>query len=287
MPIGGGPVLRMEHGDRRGAAAADPVGRAGRVGRATGQPNLPRWPSIIASSLYDHRGTGRSDRALPDDRHRRRHGATTSLALMDALGHRARRHRSAMRSGGIIGLALARIAPERLEQAGRRSTAGRRPTRISLRCFDARLHVLRDRAARRAYRRARSRSSCFRPTGSREHGEQLDARGRHQSRTFQARGDARAAHRRDRRVRCDADGSASSPRRRSRSPRATTCSCPAPRRERLAAANDNVHAIADGVGRPRLQRHRSRHLQPHRPRFPQELSPCKSASSCPSTTTAG
>lgn len=113
-------------------------------------PNLAAFAEHYRVLVYDHRGTGRSDRALPgtitvDDL------ADDILALMDALevtratvmGHAA---------GGIAGLALALKAPQRLERLivvnGWAS-----PDPHFLRCFETRLALLRN-SGPEAYLRA-------------------------------------------------------------------------------------------------------------------------------------
>jgi aminoacrylate hydrolase len=103
-------------------------------------PNVPALAERYRVIAYDHRGTGRSDRALPDtvtvD-----HLAADILALMDALdltrativGHAA---------GGVAALALALMAPDRIDKLvvvnGWAS-----PDPHFLRCFAARLALLR------------------------------------------------------------------------------------------------------------------------------------------------
>ena len=102
-------------------------------------PNIPVLAERYRVIAYDHRGTGRSDRALPDtvtvdDL------AADMLALLDALaipraivvGHAA---------GGVAALALALMAPDRVDKLvvvnGWAS-----PDPHFLRCFAARLALL-------------------------------------------------------------------------------------------------------------------------------------------------
>jgi aminoacrylate hydrolase len=100
--------------------------------------------------LYDHRGTGRSDRALPDvvtieDM------ASDVAALMDALGvAHARFLGHAL--GGIIGLALARAEPGRIDRLVVVNGWARLDP-YTARCFDVRLDLLRG-SGPRAYLRA-------------------------------------------------------------------------------------------------------------------------------------
>lgn len=113
-------------------------------------PNIAALAERHRVVAYDHRGTGRSDRALPatvavEDL------ARDILALMDALdlpratimGHAA---------GGVAALALALLAPERIDKLvvvnGWAS-----PDPHFLRCFAARLALLRD-SGPEAYLRA-------------------------------------------------------------------------------------------------------------------------------------
>lgn len=113
-------------------------------------PNLPDFAERYRVLLYDHRGTGRSDRELPegvsvDD------FADDMLALMDALeiasatimGHAA---------GGLAGLALALKTPEKLDRLVVVNGWAKADPHF-LRCFDARLALLRD-SGPEAYLRA-------------------------------------------------------------------------------------------------------------------------------------
>ena len=104
------------------------------------KPNIPALAEHYRVIAYDHRGTGRSDRALPDvvtvDDF-----ADDILALMDALaierasivGHAA---------GGVAGLALALKAPERLDKLIVVNGWAKADPHF-LRCFEARLNLLR------------------------------------------------------------------------------------------------------------------------------------------------
>ncbi|MEO5493313.1 MAG: pyrimidine utilization protein D [Sphingomonas sp.] len=108
-------------------------------------PNVPALAETNRVILYDHRGTGKSDPVLPesvsiDDM------ALDVLSLMNGLGiERADLTGHAL--GGIIGLALARLAPDRLGKLvvvnGWAKTDA-----VTLRCFDARLHLLKSGGAK-------------------------------------------------------------------------------------------------------------------------------------------
>jgi aminoacrylate hydrolase len=105
------------------------------------KPNLVAFAERFRVLLYDHRGTGRSDRTLPE------HVTVEAMArdvigLMDALGI-AKAHLVGHAAGGMIGLALALIAPERI---GRLVVVNgwATPDPYTERCFDVRLALLRD-----------------------------------------------------------------------------------------------------------------------------------------------
>ncbi len=103
-------------------------------------PNLDALAEDHHVILYDHRGTGRSDRELPfnvsvDDM------AGDVLALMDAIGL-AVATLAGHAAGGVIGLALALRAPERLDRLVIVNGFAR-PDPHFLRCFEARLALLR------------------------------------------------------------------------------------------------------------------------------------------------
>jgi len=114
------------------------------------QPNLPVFAERYRVLLYDHRGTGRSDRALPDAV-TIEEMARDVAALMDALGV-ARAHFLGHALGGIIGLALARSEPGRIDRLVVVNGWARLDP-YTARCFDVRLDLLRCSGAR-AYLRA-------------------------------------------------------------------------------------------------------------------------------------
>ncbi|HST35232.1 MAG TPA: pyrimidine utilization protein D [Allosphingosinicella sp.] len=104
-------------------------------------PNLSALAGRFRVLAYDHRGTGRSDRRLPDaltveDM------AIDLLALMDELGIE-RAHVLGHALGGLIGMAAALAAPERIGRLVVINGWGRLEPHTA-RCFDARLSLLRD-----------------------------------------------------------------------------------------------------------------------------------------------
>jgi aminoacrylate hydrolase len=114
------------------------------------KPNLRALASHFRTIVYDHRGTGRSDRTLPDtvtveDL------ANDITALLDALGIE-RAHVLGHAAGGVAGLALALRSPQRVRKLvvvnGWAS-----PDPHFLRCFAARLALLRN-SGPEAYLRA-------------------------------------------------------------------------------------------------------------------------------------
>ncbi len=104
------------------------------------QPNLEALAAGHRVVLYDHRGTGRSDRALPDvvtvDDF-----ADDMLGLMDALGW-DRASVIGHAAGGVAGLALGIKAPERLDKLVVVNGWVSADPHF-LRCFEARLNLLR------------------------------------------------------------------------------------------------------------------------------------------------
>jgi aminoacrylate hydrolase len=114
------------------------------------KPNIRALAGPYRIIAYDHRGTGRSDRALPgsvtvDD------FADDILAMMDALGIE-RAHLVGHAAGGIAGLALALKAPARLDRLVVVNGWLNADPHL-LRCFEARLNLLRHSGAE-AYLRA-------------------------------------------------------------------------------------------------------------------------------------
>ena len=115
---------------------------AGLGGSATyWAPNLEALAAGFRVLAYDHRGTARSDHALPDvvtieDM------AGDVLALMDALGV-ARAHVVGHALGGLIGMAAALAAPERIDRLVVVNGWGRLEAHTA-RCFDVREAILRD-----------------------------------------------------------------------------------------------------------------------------------------------
>lgn len=103
-------------------------------------PNIPALAEHFRVIAYDHRGTGRSDRALPDvvtvDDF-----ADDILALMDALDIPTA-HLVGHAAGGVAGLALALKAPERLDRLVVVNGWAKADPHF-LRCFEARLNLLR------------------------------------------------------------------------------------------------------------------------------------------------
>lgn len=127
-----------EHGPADGPALILSSGLGGSAAYWT--PNLEALAADHRVILYDHRGTGRSERDLAfnvsvEDM------AGDVLALMDGLGL-ASATLAGHAAGGVIGLALALAAPERLD--GLVVINGwSRPDPHFARCFETRLALLR------------------------------------------------------------------------------------------------------------------------------------------------
>ena len=105
------------------------------------RPNLDAFAERFRVLLYDHRGTGRSDRMLPEtvsieDM------ADDVIALMDAIGI-DRAHFVGHAIGGMIGMAIALKARDRLRRLMVINGWARLEPHTG-RCFDARLALLRD-----------------------------------------------------------------------------------------------------------------------------------------------
>ncbi|OYW22399.1 MULTISPECIES: pyrimidine utilization protein D [unclassified Sphingomonas] len=103
-------------------------------------PNLAALTARYRVLLYDHRGTARSDKALPETVTVETMAADL-LALMDALGI-AKAHLIGHAAGGIIGLAMALKAPARLDKLIV-VNGWVAPDPHFARCFDVRLALLR------------------------------------------------------------------------------------------------------------------------------------------------
>lgn len=145
-------------------------------------PNLRALASHFRTIVYDHRGTGRSDRVLPetvsvDDL------ADDIVTLLDALGIE-RAHALGHAAGGIAGLALALRSPKRLRKLvvvnGWAS-----PDPHFLRCFAARLALLRD-SGPEAYLGAQP-IFLYPAAWISEHSAELDAELPHQLASFPGR----------------------------------------------------------------------------------------------------
>jgi aminoacrylate hydrolase len=133
-------------------------------------PNLPALSRRYRVLLYDHRGTGGSDRDLPasvtvEDM------ATDLLALLDALAI-DRAHFVGHAAGAAIGLALALAAPERLLGLVAVNGWARLDPHFA-RCFEARLLLLRH-GGPRAYLRAQP-IFLYPAEWTSEHSARLDA----------------------------------------------------------------------------------------------------------------
>jgi aminoacrylate hydrolase len=131
------------HHEHYGPADAEPFILSAGLGGAGGfwKPNIEALAEHYRVITYDQRGTGRSDRVLPEHEKVERM-ADDVIALMDGVGIQ-RAHYMGHAAGGAIGLALALKAPERL--ASLIVVNGwSRPDPHFLRCFDVRLMLLRD-----------------------------------------------------------------------------------------------------------------------------------------------
>ncbi len=127
-----------EHGPRDAPPLILSSGLGGSAGYWT--PNIAALAQHFRVIAYDHRGTGRSDRALPDvvtvDDF-----ANDMLMLMDALDI-PRAHIVGHAAGGVAGLALALKAPDRLAKLVVVNGWAKADPHF-LRCFEARLNLLR------------------------------------------------------------------------------------------------------------------------------------------------
>jgi aminoacrylate hydrolase len=133
------------------------------------RPNLAALAAQQRVVLYDHRGTGRSDRSLPAD-HTVEQMADDMLAVMDGL-EIERAHIVGHALGGLIGLALAVKAPSRVRSIVA-VNAWARLDPYTARCFDARLSLLRD-SGPEAFLRAQP-IFLYPPAWISEHSRRLD-----------------------------------------------------------------------------------------------------------------
>ena len=156
-----------EHGPPNGEPLILSAGLGG--SGAYWAPNLPALAERHRVILYDHRGTGRSDRTLPDSLFVE-DMADDVLALLDGLGIE-RAHFVGHAAGGLIGLALALAAPQRLGKLVVVNGWAALDANTA-RCFEARLALLRD-SGPRAYLRAQP-IFLFPATWTSEHRDALD-----------------------------------------------------------------------------------------------------------------
>lgn len=157
-----------EHGPADGPAVILSAGLGGTGGYW--RPNLAALCARHRVILYDQRGTGRSDRALPSGL-QVEDMAEDVIALMDGLGLE-RAHFVGHAAGGLIGLMLALEAPDRLQSLVVVNGWTRLDPHFA-RCFEARLALLRD-TGPRAYLRAQP-IFIYPATWSSEHRNELDA----------------------------------------------------------------------------------------------------------------
>lgn len=104
-------------------------------------PNIAALAEHFRVIAYDHRGTGRSDRALPETVTVEDFG-NDILSLMDSLDL-TRAHIVGHAAGGLAALAIAVKAPERADRIVVVNGWSKADPHF-LRCFEARLNLLRD-----------------------------------------------------------------------------------------------------------------------------------------------
>ena len=129
--------------EEHGPAGAPPLILSSGLGGsgAYWAPNLDALAAAHRVILYDHRGTGRSDRALPEQLSIS-DMAGDLLALMNGLGIE-RASLIGHAAGACIALAVALEAPERVENLFLVNGFAR-PDPHFVRCFETRLALLRD-----------------------------------------------------------------------------------------------------------------------------------------------
>lgn len=167
--------------EEHGPAEAPPVILSPGLGGSAAYwaPNLEALAARHRVVLYDHRGTGRSERALPpsltvEDM------AADLAALMDGLGIE-RAHLVGHAAGGAIGLSLALSAPERLSSLVVVNGWSALDPHFA-RCFETRLALLRGSGVR-AYLRAQP-IFLYPATWISEHRDALDRETEHQLAAF-------------------------------------------------------------------------------------------------------
>jgi aminoacrylate hydrolase len=163
-----GGLYFEEHGPAEGPPVILSAGLGG--SGAYWRPNLAALARDHRVILYDHRGTGRSDRTLPAA-HMVEDMAEDVIVLMNGLGLPSA-HLIGHAAGGLIGLTLALRAPERLSSLVVVNGWTRLDPHFA-RCFEARLALLRD-TGPRAYLRAQP-IFIYPATWSSEHRNELDA----------------------------------------------------------------------------------------------------------------
>lgn len=140
-------------------------------------PNIPALSEHFRVIAYDHRGTGRSERFLPNV-----NLSGDVVALMDALGIE-RAHFIGHAAGAAAGLMLALDSPNRLDRLVLVNGWGR-PDPHFIRCFDARLALLRNSGVD-AYVRAQP-IFLYPAEWSSQHSAALDREAEHQIASFPA-----------------------------------------------------------------------------------------------------
>jgi len=136
MPHIGGLYVET-HGPKDGEAVILSAGLGG--SGAYWLPNLEALAKRYRVILYDHRGTARSDRALPAD-FSIDQMADDVLLVLDGLGVEAA-HLVGHALGGLIGLALALKAPGRLKSVVAVNAWAKLEPHTA-RCFETRLSLL-------------------------------------------------------------------------------------------------------------------------------------------------
>ncbi|MCU1418812.1 MAG: pyrimidine utilization protein [Schumannella sp.] len=142
----------------------------------------PQMEALTAAHtvvLYDHRGTNRSVRALTDP-HSVDAMADDIVSVMDAAAQ-PRAHVVGHAAGGLVGLSLALRHPDRVDRLAV-VNAWAAPDPHIRRCFDTRLHLLKDSGAS-AYLHAQP-LFLFPAEWISRHSDRLDAEEAHHLATF-------------------------------------------------------------------------------------------------------